>query len=116
MSTLATAGLVALGAAVGAPLRYWLWRRWDAPGRPVGTLVANTAGSLLLGVLSGLALGGHLLALLGTGLAGALTTWSTLALQTHGLGRRAGSAYVTTTLVLALGACAVGFVAGSWLA
>lgn len=116
MSTLATAGLVALGAAAGAPLRYWLWRRLDAPRRPVGTLVANTAGSLLLGVLSGLELGGHLLALLGTGFAGALTTWSTLAVQTHGLGRRAGSVYVTTTLGLALGACAVGFVAGAGLA
>lgn len=116
MSTLATAGLVALGAAAGGPLRYWLGRRLDAPVRPVGTLVANTAGSLLLGVLSGLALGGHLLALLGTGFAGALTTWSTLAVQTHGLGRRAGSVYVTTTLVLALGACAVGFVAGAALA
>lgn len=116
MSTLATAGLVALGAAVGAPLRYWLWRRLDAPSRPSGTLVANTTGSLLLGLLSGLALGGHLLALLGTGFAGALTTWSTLALQTHGLGRRVGSAYVVTTLVLALGAVTAGFVVGAALA
>lgn len=116
MSTLATAGLVALGAAVGAPLRYWLWRRLDLPGRPTGTLLANTGGSLLLGVLSGLALGGHLLALLGTGFAGALTTWSTLAVQTHGLGRRRGSAYVLTTLVLALGACTLGFLGGAALA
>ena len=115
MSTLATAGLVALGAAAGAPLRYWLGQRFDATAWPAGTLVANTAGSLLLGLLSGLALQGHAMALLGTGFAGTLTTWSTLAVQTHRLGRRLGSAYVAVTLVLALGSCAVGFVLGATL-
>ena len=113
MSTLATAGLVALGAAAGAPLRFWLWRRLDAPGRPVGTLLANTSGSLLLGALSGLALGGHLLALLGTGFAGAFTTWSALAVQSHDLGPRRGGAYAVTTLVLALVAVFLGFWAGA---
>ena len=35
--------------------------------------------------------------------------------QRDALGRRVGSAYVVTTLVLALGACAAGFVAGAAL-
>lgn len=115
MSTLATGVLVALGASAGAPLRYWLGQRFDATAWPSGTLAANTTGSLLLGLLSGLAMHGHLLALLGTGFAGTLTTWSTLALQTHRLGRRIGTAYVGASLALALGACAVGFMVGATL-
>lgn len=106
--------LVALGAGVGAPLRYWLGRRLDAGGRwPTGTLLANTGGSLLLGLLGGLAVTGHALALLGVGFCGALTTWSGLAVQGHALGRVRGGAYVVATVALALAACAVGFVAGA---
>ncbi|MGY0233660.1 fluoride efflux transporter CrcB [Longispora urticae] len=76
--------LVALGAAVGAPLRYvtdqWIQRRHGRPF-PWGILAVNTAGSLLLGflaagVLLG-AVGDGLWNLLGTGLCGALTTYST---------------------------------------
>jgi CrcB protein len=104
--------LVVLGAAVGAPARYWLSARLDRPGLPRGTLLANTSGSLLLGLLVGLALDGHGLALGGTGFAGALTTYSSFAVQSHSLGWRAGGRYAVVTLVLALGLCALGFAAG----
>lgn len=47
-----TAGLIALGAVLGANLRYWVsdWlaRRYSA-SFPFGTLVVNATGSLLLG-------------------------------------------------------------------
>lgn len=77
--------LVALGAAVGAPLRYLTDRlvrsRHDSVF-PWGTLVVNVAGSLLLGFLIGLPAGSALTALLGTGLCGALTTYSTFSYDT----------------------------------
>ncbi len=110
-----TALLVALGAAVGAPTRYWLSARLDRPTRPTGTLVANSVGSLLLGLLVGLAVSGHVLALGGTGLAGALTTYSSFTVQAHGLGRRRGTAYVLLTLGASLALCAAGFGLGRLL-
>ena len=91
MSPLAWAGVVA-AAACGAPLRYVI----DASigervgGRfPWGTLVINATGSLLLGVLTGLALY-HAFpktpkVILGTGFCGAYTTFSTFTFETVGL-------------------------------
>jgi CrcB protein len=82
--TPAGALLVALGAAVGAPLRYltssWVSERLG--GTPAaGTLVVNVVGSLLLGLLVGADVGSAVLALVGIGFCGALTTFSTLALE-----------------------------------
>lgn len=104
-----TAGLVALGALAGAPARHWVSRHLDSESWPAGTLLVNVLGSLLLGVLTGLSLTGDALALLGTGFAGAFTTYSSFALQAHDLGPRRGSAYAAVTLALGVGACCVGF-------
>ena len=84
-----TVVLVALGAAVGAPLRYLVDRavqsRHDSVF-PWGTFVVNVAGSLVLGVLAGGSAAhgvpGSATALLGTGLCGALTTYSTFGYET----------------------------------
>ncbi|MEP9363423.1 CrcB family protein [Nocardioides sp. CN2-186] len=100
--------LVMIGAAVGAGLRFEVASRLD--GRfPTGTFVVNVAGSFLLGLLSGLALGAHPLALLGTGFCGGFTTYSAFAVQTHGLGRRLATLYAAGTIAAALAACAIGF-------
>ncbi len=107
-----TALLVALGAAVGAPLRYWLSLRFDAGDFPAGTWLANTAGSTLLGLFVGLGADGGSLALLGTGFCGAFTTYSTFATQVVARGR-SGPGYATLTVLGALGGCALGFVAGA---
>jgi fluoride exporter len=102
--------LVALGAALGAPLRFLVGSRLDGPGFPTGTLAVNVAGSFLLGLFSALALGGHAMALLGTGFCGGFTTYSSFAVQTHKLGWSRGTAYAVVTVAVSLAACALGFV------
>jgi fluoride exporter len=104
--------LVALGAAAGAPLRYWLSLRFDSDDYPGGTWLANTAGSTVLGLVVGLGADGGALALLGTGFCGALTTYSAFALQTVDRGHR-GPSYAVLTVVSALAGCALGFWVGT---
>ncbi|RIV37114.1 fluoride efflux transporter CrcB [Micromonospora radicis] len=107
--------LVALGAAVGAPLRYLVDRAVQNRHEgdlPWGTLVVNVTGCLLLGFLVGGAaegaLSGSLVALLGTGLCGALTTYSTFGYETVRLfttGLRLGALLnVTASVAAGLGA------------
>ena len=103
--------LVALGAAVGAPLRFLVGRRLDRRV-PWGTLTVNVTGSFLLGLFSGLGLEGSWPALLGTGFCGGFTTYSAFAVQTHDLGIRRGAAYAAVTVGLALLACGLGFWSG----
>ena len=107
--------LVAVGAAVGATLRFHVAHYLD--GRfPRGTLLVNGAGSLALGLLFGAGISGDGLALLGTGFCGGLTTYSAFAVQTRDQGRARGpgrgAAYAVLTIGLALGACALGFWVG----
>ncbi|MDT0187553.1 CrcB family protein [Microbacterium sp. ARD31] len=110
-----TALLVALGAAVGAPLRYALAHLLDERW-PTGTLLANTLGSGLLGLFAALALDDRGWALLGTGFCGAFTTFSSFAVQAVDRPRRAATAYVVATTVLAVGGCALGWALGTSLA
>ncbi|MFE3519221.1 fluoride efflux transporter FluC [Streptomyces sp. NPDC059166] len=112
--------LVAGGGAVGAMLRYLTDRavraRLGASGAPYvfpwGTLTANAAGSLLLGVLTGASLSGPLHALLGTGLCGALTTYSTFSYETLRLAETGraflAGANVLVSLLVGLGAVFLG--------
>jgi len=101
--------LVAVGAAVGAVLRYAAGHWFDDDRFPAGTLVVNVAGSFMLGAFSAMVLSGSAFAVLGTGFCGGLTTYSAFAVQTHRLGATRGAAYAATTILLALIACAAGF-------
>jgi len=103
--------LVALGAAVGAPLRFLL-AAWLDDDLPYGTLIVNVVGSFLLGLLSAFALDENAFALLGTGFCGGLTTYSAFAVQTVRLGRR-GILYAAATILMSLCAGALGFLLGS---
>jgi fluoride exporter len=81
--------LVLVGGALGAPLRYltdlFVSSRHDSVF-PWGTFTVNVIGSLILGATAGAvsAAGGPdwLLALVGTGFCGALTTFSTFGFET----------------------------------
>ncbi|MFJ7157588.1 fluoride efflux transporter CrcB [Streptomyces sp. NPDC101118] len=111
--------LVAVGGAVGAPLRYLTDRavqsRHDSVF-PWGTFTVNAVGSLVLGVLTGAVLagraGGALQALLGTGLCGALTTYSTFSYETLRLAERGwrflAAANAAASVLVALGGVHLG--------
>ncbi len=104
--------LVALGAALGASLRYLLGHLGDRPGRlPWGTVVANLVGSFVLGLVIGA--GDSVHALVGLGLCGALTTYSAFAVQAHHLGLRRGALLVLVTLPPAVALVALGHAAGA---
>jgi fluoride exporter len=117
--TLGLALVVALAGGAGAVLRALLIhhvaiRRNDP--LPVGTILVNATGSLLLGILTGLSLyhglGSHLLAVIGVGLCGGYTTWSTASWETMHLlhtGQRGYAAiYTVGGLAICLGAAAAG--------
>jgi fluoride exporter len=115
---------VALGAAIGAPLRYLTdrsLRRWHDPVFPVGTLVVNVTASLVLGLLAGLAT--HtpdwVATLVGSGFCGALSTYSTFSYENQQLvvtgARRAAGLNVALSVVAGLGAAALGWVLGAAL-
>jgi len=106
-----TALLVALGAAVGAPLRFLAAHHLD--GRlPLGTLAVNVVGSALLGLCAGLALDGDALALVGVGFCGGFTTYSAFSVQVVERGRVLGTAYAVLTVGLSLAAAALGYAVG----
>lgn len=97
--------LVALGAAVGAPLRYLTDRAVQARHDslfPWGTLTVNLAGCLLLGVLAGASVTSSTYALLGTGLCGALSTYSTFSYETLRLAERGRGRLTAANVILSV--------------
>ena len=71
--------MVGLGGFIGAVTRYFIATKMNESGRfPSGTLLVNLAGSLLIGIVFGSELSRIWTLFLASGLAGALTTFSTL--------------------------------------
>ena len=102
--------LVAVGGALGAVVRYLLATRWTARF-PWAILVANLAGSFGLGVLLGTASPGLLL-FAGVGFCGALTTFSTFALDTFVLVREGRIAASAGNLAASVAGSLVAVIAG----
>ncbi|MFI6640231.1 fluoride efflux transporter FluC [Streptomyces sp. NPDC050504] len=110
--------LVVAGGAVGAPLRYLVDRAVQARagvregGFPWGTLTVNATGCLVLGVLAGAAVSSQVYALVGTGLCGALSTYSTFSYETLRLAERGrgflAAANAAGSVLVGLGAVVLG--------
>ncbi|GAB2728558.1 fluoride efflux transporter CrcB [Streptomyces bullii] len=112
--------MVVAGAMVGAPLRYLTDRavqsRHDSVF-PWGTFTVNVVGCLVLGLLTGAAAAGaassHLRLLIGTGLCGALTTYSTFTYETLRLAETGARGYAAANVVASVaggvGAAFAGF-------
>ncbi len=76
--TLLEMAMIGLGGFIGAILRYGLSKKMNQEKFPYGTLVVNLLGAFLIGLVFGSGLSPIWVLLLASGLAGALTTFSTL--------------------------------------
>jgi CrcB protein len=118
---------IGVGGGIGAMARHWM-NQWFqgrvAVDFPLGILVVNVTGCLLIGVLTGLVAaarvelpeaGRHLIV---TGLLGGFTTFSAFGLDTFLLARagdlRLALVNVAASVLLGLTAVWVGFAVGSW--
>lgn len=90
--------LVMMGGAVGSALRYLVGALWQVPGAmsqvpgsfPWPTFIVNVVGSFVLGLVAALSTHHDVLSrnqalLLGTGLCGGFTTFSTFSVETISL-------------------------------
>jgi CrcB protein len=101
--------LVIVGGMVGAPLRYLTDRavqtRHDTLF-PWGTFAVNVVGCLILGLLTGAvaagAAGSPLQLFLGTGLCGALTTYSTFSYETLRLTETGAGFYAAANVLVSV--------------
>ena len=111
-----------VGTGAGSLLRFYV----DgivaaASGRdfPYGTLVVNLSGAVVLGLLTGLALGGDAALLAGTAAVGSYTTFSTWMLETQRLTEerqhRKAVANIVVSLVLGVAAAELGRLIGAHL-
>ena len=108
MNMLVWAGVVLIGGA-GSVIRF-LADGAVQGGRdfPLGTLVVNVSGAVILGLLAGLALGHDAALLAGTAAVGSYTTFSTWMLETQRLTeeRQHGKAAINVAASLAAGVAA----------
>ena len=104
---------VGFGAGFGAAARYFIdvtVKRLHSHWMPFETLAINITGSFLLGLV--INNHGSMFLVLGTGFAGAFTTWSTLAVEAHALvqtrSHTKAFTYLVLTFVLGIGAAGLG--------
>ena len=115
------AALVALGGALGALLRYALGLTLETSDFPWSTFMVNICGSLILGILSVMALNSLVsettMLFLGTGLLGAFTTMSTFSNETVNLVKNneitLALSYATLSFILCIGGAFVGWSLGT---
>jgi CrcB protein len=120
-STVRNVLLVGGGGFLGSVARYfvtgWATQMSHASRFPLGTLLVNATGCLLIGFLAGIAEHAHLMTpssrlFLLTGILGGFTTYSAFAYETYFLGREhlwgAALANVALQLLLGIGAVLLG--------
>jgi CrcB protein len=113
---------VGLVGGVGAIARFALdgvIASWAGREFPFGTLLVNILGAFVLGILVGAALDPSTYRLLGTGLIGAFTTFSTWAFESHRLGEEGevglGLLNFVISLMLGVVAAGAGRHVGGWI-
>lgn len=118
MNALAWAGVAVFGAA-GAYARFAVgaWVTARRPGAfPAGTFVVNLSGAFVLGLLTGLSVTGDALLILGTGLLGAYTTFSTWMVEAQRLGEDGDLgltvAYLAWSMIAGVATAGLGWVIG----
>jgi CrcB protein len=121
VSALVWAGVVLIGGA-GSVVRFLADGLVSATaGRdfPFGTLAINISGAVILGLLTGLGLGGDQALMAGTAAVGSYTTFSTWMLETQRLAEerqhRKAVLNVVVSLVLGVAAAALGRLIGAHL-
>lgn len=113
-TVLLTGGIGVLGG-FGAVARYWVHNaivRADPRDFPLGTFIVNFLGSFLLGVLVGANAGHDLLLLVGTGLLGAFTTFSTWMFESERMAADGATRGAITNIALSLTAGLVAVIVG----
>lgn len=120
-TVLVWAGVFVIGG-LGAMLRFAVDRevsRRAARAFPIGTLVVNISGALLLGFFAGLAFSPHVALLAGTAFCGSYTTFSTWMFETHRLAEErqmySAIANIVVSVVLGLAAAWLGQTIGASL-
>ena len=114
--------LVAVGGALGSVLRYWAGGLAQqaaggaAGGFPIGTLLVNVVGCLVIGALAQLgersSLAPETRALLMTGVLGGFTTFSAFANETVLAWRAGAMAVAAANVVLSVALCIAGVAIG----
>jgi CrcB protein len=115
---IAVAAVGGLGAVARFLLDGWVGTRF---GRelPIGTFAINVSGSLLLGLLDGLALSGDAMVIAGSAALGAYTTFSTWMFETHRLAEdgefAAAALNIGASIVVGVAAVVLGHLLGEHL-
>jgi CrcB protein len=111
---------VALAGGLGASARFVADRmigRRAGRAFPFGTFVINTSGSLVLGLLTGLALSGDWLIIAGTATIGSYTTFSTWMFETQRLAEdgelRGAALNILLSVLVGVAAAALGRTIGA---
>ena len=114
--------LVAVGGALGSVLRYWAGGLAQqvaggaAGGFPIGTLLVNVVGCIVIGALAQLGerspLAPEARALLMTGVLGGFTTFSAFANETVLAWRAGATAVAAANVVLSVALCIAGVAIG----
>jgi fluoride exporter len=125
MDQFKTSLMIGLGGALGTLCRYGLNLMTHASAYPLGTLLENLAGSLLLGILAGWIARRPLSTqwvnyVVGVGFCGGFTTMSTFAADTFFLSVEqdplTALGYVAASLFGGLSLVSLGFIAGRTMA
>lgn len=104
-------GLVALGGAIGAGLRYIIGNWISYETFPIATITVNLAGSFLLGIIalstSQNIISSDLALFLGTGMIGAFTTMSAFSMDTIELLQNGNTSTAGIYVILTFSLCPI---------